>query len=69
MNILSLTIEEVEDFVRAGMMRPENINHYRICEELKSGKTRNEVADKYNVADISTIKYIIRKKCPDCKRG
>lgn len=68
MNILSLSLTEVEDFVRAGMMRPENINHYKICKALSEGKTQNEIAERFNLNDSRMVRWIKEKKCPECGR-
>jgi hypothetical protein len=68
MNILSLSRGEVVAFVDSGIIRPENIRHYDICQELSNGKTHNEIADKFNISDVSLIKYIKSRKCPDCNR-
>ncbi len=68
MNILSLSRSEVVAFVDSGFMRPENIKHYDICTELASGKTQNEIAQKFNLGDSRRVRKIKETKCPECGR-
>ncbi len=66
MNILSLKRNEVEFFIKTGVMRPENLRHYDICQAIKNGMTQEQAAEKFNVTDDRYIRRIKEKKCPDC---
>lgn len=66
MRILDLTEEEVKDFIKNGVMRPENLRHYHICKAIADGMTQEDAAEKFGLYDSSNIRRIKSKKCPDC---
>ena len=67
MNILSLTRQQIEDFVASGMMDKANLKHYDICKAMANGATQEKTAEIFGLTDDSYVRTIKRKKCPDCK--
>lgn len=68
MNILKYSKEEILRRVNEGEMRKENLKHYDICKELEKGGTAVAIAEKFNMSEERSIRYIKKKKCPDCGR-
>ena len=67
MNILSLSRKEVENFIGAGVMRPENLKHYDVCKAMAEGMTQEAVAEKYNLTD-RWVRRMKEVKCPKCEK-
>ncbi len=68
MNILSFTREQVEEAVRTGWMNKKSLDHYDICKQLSQGKTQSQIAESLNIPDDRQVRYVKKKKCPDCTR-
>lgn len=66
MSILSRTRGEIEQMVRDGLLRPENLRHYDVCKAMAQGMTQEKAAEVFGFADDKNIRYIKKNKCPDC---
>lgn len=63
MTILRFTRAEVYAFSQQGIMNIHALEHWDICNALKEGKTKEQVAMDYRKSE-DHIKYIKRCKCP-----
>ena len=67
MNILSLSRGEVVAFTKSVPTPFDLIREYDICNELASGKTQIEIADKFGI-DERQVRRTKSRSCPECGR-
>ncbi len=66
MNILNLSRKEIEDMVKSGLMRPENLRHYDLCKAMAQGMTQEKAIEAFGYTDDRYIRRIKNKKCREC---
>lgn len=62
--ILQFTRAQVVSFAQNGIMNIKASFHWDVCNELKTGKTSEQVADIFRLDD-RTVRWIRCKKCPE----
>lgn len=64
--ILTFTREQIVALSNKGIMNKKSIDHWDICNDLRSGQDQETVAMKHNLSPIQVYK-INRCKCPEVK--
>lgn len=64
--ILTFTREQVVALVNNNLMRSGSTTYWDVCNELKKGKTSEEVAEDMKLND-RTVRWIRCTKCPEVR--
>jgi len=68
MNILQFTREDVVRRIHKGELTKASLRHYEICQAIAQKKTQEQIAEEFNLTDDAHVRYIKKKKCPECGR-
>lgn len=63
--ILSFAREQIKAMAQSGLMNIKSLTHWDVCNDLKCGKSMEDIA-QYHHLSLSAIEKIKRTKCPDC---
>ncbi len=62
-SILDFSRDQVKAMGQSGLMNIKSAEHWDVCNELKKGKTYEQVAEDMGIHK-RTVEEIKRKKCP-----
>lgn len=64
MNILSLSMDEVNNFVDSGFMKRKEITHWQICRKIADGITQDKIAEFFDITPRA-VRKVKKCKCPN----